>query len=110
MDSSNEGHKTWFSSFKDNAFYFIVTVLIIIGTGYFNFRMRMTSFQQKAQSNQSKLENVNEEIEEMQMRRERLRLQMTRINTKINALLRSQGLKPSNFDNRLEYNEPDKKQ
>lgn len=103
-------NQSWWGSLQDNFFYFIVTIIIVVGTGYFNFRIRMSDFQQKAKTNQQKLGGINEEIERMQRRRERLRIQMTRINSKINALLRKQGLNPSDFNNRLEYGSPDSNQ
>jgi len=90
--------------FRDHFWGVIVAILLAIGSGYFSFRLTMRAFQERIINQRSHIEDLEQSVSRLQDRRESLRLDVTRMEIKINALLRDRGIDPETLSTRLEEN------
>jgi len=90
--------------FRDHFWGAIVGILLAIGSGYFSFRLTMRAFQERIINQKSNIESLEQDVSRLQERRESLRLDVTRMEIKINALLRERGINPETLSTRLEGN------
>lgn len=85
------------TNIPDHIIGLLVAAILAAGTGYFGFRLTMSAFQERVKGLEAEIVTLEEDISTLQDRRESLRIDLTKLDIKINALLRERGINPDNL-------------
>jgi len=88
---------------KNNLWSVLATLICILVVGYGSHRLTMATYQQKVRELDDSVDKIQSDIGTLQDRRESLRIDVTRMEIKINALLRSRGIDPNELSNNTPY-------
>lgn len=99
---ADEKVKTWGGALKENVIWFIFAVLLATSASYINSRTTTVRIQADIQNLQRRVENVEEQTRDNSRKVTRLREDVVRLESKIDQLLRAQGIMPNGDQNNNE--------
>jgi len=94
QDSDSEG---WGRAFRENLIWFAFAVLLSLGASYFTTQMNVQEVRGQVANAQETLDDVEEQSDINAARRRKLRIKVIRLESKIDALLRVEGVDPNQF-------------
>ncbi len=94
-DSGSNDNETWSDSVKHHTVWFVLAVVIGLGSSYIAVEVNIARLQSNVAVAQDDIESLEEMIEESEDVEDGLKLQVVRLEEKIDLLLRSEGINPN---------------
>jgi len=95
--SEQETKDTWSGALREQIVWFVFAILLALGSSYLNAKIQITTIEARIARAEEDISEIEQQTVNNKSRTRNMELDMVRVEEKLDALLRKNGIDPSSF-------------